>query len=252
MKGFVAILALLALSAAAENVPPAPLAVGSLRASLPRSDGKVHDAGGVRATTSTGVPPLPTRDELLLFTDDADASNGGGAAATAPEDGPFGNPSHTSKTVALLITTFLLFMSGMFEQAKGTLERHAGEAMAPVVEALFGELTVMGFMSLVTSLIQKANVLTTLSGTLYPGNHTTAAHADRSSSVAGKHKAAGASTDEHDQVGEVFEQVHMIIFFVQPVAISAEHFLQIERGALHGYGPDPHSRGVCSANPTTG
>jgi len=61
------------------------------------------------------------------------------------------------------ILTFLLLVTIIFEAAKEYLLEKTSENMKPVIETLFSEMTVLGFLSLFTFTVSKAGALSTLS-----------------------------------------------------------------------------------------
>ena len=51
---------------------------------------------------------------------------------------------------ALTIVLTLISLTILFEKFKHAMEHSAGRVLRPIVDALFGELTVLGFLSIIT------------------------------------------------------------------------------------------------------
>jgi len=66
-------------------------------------------------------------------------------------------------TCIFVLITVLLMMSSFFEYMKDLIIESTSEKMKPVMEVLFSEMTVLGFLSLVTFCISKAGVLSDIS-----------------------------------------------------------------------------------------
>lgn len=81
-----------------------------------------------------------------------------------------------------------------FDLAKEHTEESAGRHMRPIIESLFGELTVLGFLSACTFVLAEVGVFGFLSEKLF-GN------------------------DEEEELLEIFEFVHFSLFFVMLVFV---------------------------------
>ena len=92
-------------------------------------------------------------------------------------------------TILSCIVLLLIFLTILFELLKDHAEEHASRNAKPIVEALFGELTVLGFLSVFTFVATHTGILQKL----------------------GEHLLGPA---RHEDVLEAFESVHYTIFFI--------------------------------------
>ena len=90
-------------------------------------------------------------------------------------------------TVVTCIVLLLIFLTIAFEFIKEHLEEGATRNLRPLVDKLFGEMTVLGFLSIVTFAITKAGWFTALSDAFF---------------------------GEDNELLEIFEFVHFTIFFI--------------------------------------
>jgi len=70
-------------------------------------------------------------------------------------------------TCIFVLITILIVMSTLFEVVKDWINEGTSEKMKPVVEVLFSEMTVLGFLSLVTFCISKMGVLSDISQAVF-------------------------------------------------------------------------------------
>ena len=101
-------------------------------------------------------------------------------------------------------------MTVAFEAGKEYLHSKCDHAMKPILESFFGELTVLGFVSLLIFLINKAGFFQFLGEMIY-----------------------GSGTDEAMEMLELSEYIHIILFFVMigfvvQVAVLIRGGLQLE------------------------
>lgn len=85
------------------------------------------------------------------------------------------------------IVLLLIFLTIVFEYSKEYVEERASSNLLPLVEKLFGEMTVLGFLSIVTFVITKAGWFAILSEKFF---------------------------GEAEELLEIFEFVHFTIFFI--------------------------------------
>lgn len=109
------------------------------------------------------------------------------------EDEPNITPVNLSVTL-LGILTFLIAVTVIFEEAKERIVHSASDRMRPVVDTLFSEMTVLGFLSLVTFSVSKLGVLPSLSTSIFGD---------------GKHN--------EEYLEELLEMVHYALFLVSRV-----------------------------------
>ncbi|CAB9508822.1 Troponin C, isoform 1 [Seminavis robusta] len=92
-------------------------------------------------------------------------------------------------TTVTVIVLFLIALTICFEEIKESIEEAADREMMPVIEGLFGELTVLGFLSVCTFCVTKLGWFTLLSEKLF-------------------------GDDEEEELLETFELVHYMLFFI--------------------------------------
>jgi hypothetical protein len=95
----------------------------------------------------------------------------------------------TMDTTVAVIVIFLIVLTIFFEYVKELIEEAADRTMKPVIQGLFGELTVLGFLSMVTFLMTKMGWFSIASEFLF-----------------------GAANEE--ELYETFEFVHYMLFFI--------------------------------------
>ena len=95
----------------------------------------------------------------------------------------------TLDTAVAVIVFFLIALTILFEYTKEAIEEAADRIMKPVIQGLFGELTVLGFLSIVTFLVTKMGWFSNLSEHLF-------------------------GEDEEEELLETFEFVHYMLFFI--------------------------------------
>ncbi|KAI2491942.1 Ca2-binding protein [Fragilaria crotonensis] len=103
------------------------------------------------------------------------------------ETGDHGSSSEISDATVTCIVLLLIVLTIVFEFSKEHLEEHATRNLRPLVDKLFGEMTVLGFLSVVTFCITQAGWFTVLSEKLF---------------------------GEDNELLEIFEFVHFTIFFI--------------------------------------
>ena len=123
---------------------------------------------------------------------------------------------------ALAVVLALIALTILFEKMKHAAEHAAGRALRPIVETLFGELTVLGFLSTVTYCLEQAGTFLALSRMI-------------SNNRDGGEGAEGETNEEEDdEVFELVETIHFGMFFVMVVflvSVLAEvhHGLQSQK-----------------------
>jgi len=108
---------------------------------------------------------------------------------------PLSQESIQFRTAALVIVTLLIVLSILFEFGKDKVEETTSEEMEPIVEHLWQELTVLGFLSVLTFLLTKFS-----SYLDYP-------------------IGAFFRPDETEWIAELLESIHMLLFAVMVVFI---------------------------------
>jgi len=88
------------------------------------------------------------------------------------------------------IVTVLIVVTIGFEVMEHHLVHSASKNMRPMISSLFGEMTVLGFLSLVTFCISQAGVLKEISRSVY-----------------------GPGEEAEAELPELFEMIHMLLFF---------------------------------------
>lgn len=138
----------------------------------------VDDAG----VESSLEIPLPSADEEVMYSSDDESSS---------------TMKATEAMEALAIVLALIALTILFEKVKHRAEHHAGRALRPIVSALFGELTVLGFLSTVTYCLEQMGMFAALSAMI-----------------------VGEEDDEEggeEEVFELVESIHFAMFFVMVI-----------------------------------
>ena len=109
--------------------------------------------------------------------------------------------------MVVCIVLVLILLTILFECIKEYLEESASASMLPIIEKLFGEMTVLGFLSIFTFCVTQAGFFSVLSVRIY---------------------------GESNELQETFEGVHytiffIMIFFVVQVLILEKEAEQIEQ-----------------------
>lgn len=112
----------------------------------------------------------------------------------------------TESIVVLVIVLLLIAMTIIFELAKEHVEEHADKNMKRIIEKLFGEMTVLGFLSICTFCITKSGYFSIVSAKIYG--------------------------DQHELL-ELFEQIHfaifaIMVFFVLQVLVLVREAMDTE------------------------
>jgi hypothetical protein len=95
--------------------------------------------------------------------------------------------------VVLFVLFLLILLSIGFEQGKDYLYETTSRNLRPIVESLFGELTVLGFIGVVMFFVGQSPALASMSMTLF---------------------------NEEEMLKELIEQVHMLLFIVMVIFLS--------------------------------
>jgi len=95
----------------------------------------------------------------------------------------------TMDTTLVAIIIFLIAMTIFFEEVKEGLEEEADRTMRPVIDGLFGEMTVLGFLSIVTFCVTKMGLFETISVAVF-------------------------GEEEKEELLETFEMAHYMLFFI--------------------------------------
>ena len=105
---------------------------------------------------------------------------------------------HKLATTLFCIMTFLATVTVAFEKGKEYLiENVADRNTRPVIAGLFSELTVLGFLSLVTFVISQLDILSKISARVF-----------------------GEGKEREEYLTELLEQIHFIIFAVMVIFIG--------------------------------
>eukprot|EP00051_Salpingoeca_urceolata_P020875 m.318565 g.318565 ORF g.318565 m.318565 type:complete len:725 (+) comp19699_c0_seq4:10384-12558(+) len=127
---------------------------------------------------------------LLVLAAATVAAAGNGSNDTVIAAGPNDENKHVDAApVILIIASIVIAMTIVFEFLKDLLMESVAETLEPIIEHLFGELTILGFIGLVVFVIVKAKALQPLSERLF-------------------------GEEEEDALTELIEDVHMVVFLV--------------------------------------
>lgn len=126
-------------------------------------------------TTSRGVLSATTThrqlEETLAAAHETSSLNSEGGSG---DEGPTGlefeeELSLIDLRVIISITLILILLTVLFEMMKESLEESISEDYEIILEKFFGELTILGFLSMVTFLISKTGTLEKMSEHLFEG-----------------------------------------------------------------------------------
>ena len=133
------------------------------------------------------------------------------ASPTAPtgdtnEDSIGVKERFTYATCITCILSFLILCTVIFEWIKDMVLESATEQLRPILNQMFSEMTVLGFIGIVAFFINKAEFLDNISENVF-----------------------GTSEEEKAELKEMFENVHMMIFLVMIIFI-----VQVLKSMLEG------------------
>jgi calmodulin len=152
----------------------------------------------------------------------------------------------SESTSVYSIIVFLIVVTIMFEKTKDIVEERATKDMLPIIESLFGEMTILGFLSVITFICTKVGILEMLSVNIF-----------------------GEGEETKEKLTEIFETVHyclfaiMIFFVIQVIVLvklgteSEAQWLALDRacqdpGTLELMLEGSHAHGRVSPPPLTG
>jgi len=98
-------------------------------------------------------------------------------------------------TVAAIVV-LLIVLTIAFEEAKHHIEHTADRSMKPIIASLFGEMTVLGFLSIFTFCVTQLGVFTELSMSIF-------------------------GHEEEEELLETFETVHYMLFFIMVFFVTS-------------------------------
>ena len=143
---------------------------------------------GFIAGATTGLPGISTHELASAYENRATLAEVAEAATThkvmheskaeeemlEEEEGPTGlkfeeELSLVDLRVIICITLLLILLTVAFEVMKETLEESVPEDFEIILEKFFGELTILGFLSMITFLISKTGILEKLSEHWFEG-----------------------------------------------------------------------------------
>mmetsp|Transcript_51930 Transcript_51930/g.155858 ORF Transcript_51930/g.155858 Transcript_51930/m.155858 type:complete len:681 (-) Transcript_51930:308-2350(-) len=145
--------------------------------------------GCLFAATNFGGGGSATKNwNRFLYEESLDEEEGHDGGELGEESEEESEALITVTTVAATILVLIAFTI-LFEVTKEHIEEGATKDMKPLIQSLFGELTVLGFLSVLTFCVTKLGFFTALSVRIF---------------------------GEHDEEGllEIFESVHFCLFFV--------------------------------------
>ena len=151
------------------------------------------------AAANVVITDKPTKSNLEETVD----PNKGGEEGTAGEEGASGEegeeasvPSSTIAIAVMCIISVIVLMTVIFEIAKDAIIELANAHVKPVVQQMFQELTILGFLSLFVFLMSVTNILTHISGTIF-----------------------GETEEGEHYLGELVEITHYLIFLIMGINI---------------------------------
>lgn len=111
--------------------------------------------------------------------------------------------SHAIEALGIVLT--LISLTILFEKTKHAVEHAAGRALRPIIKALFGELTVLGFLSAITFCLQRAHAFYFLSRLISDYDGESQEEDDE------------VENEEADEVFELVESIHFGMFGVMVI-----------------------------------
>lgn len=160
----------------------------------PETSPTVHGEAASHAGATQGAhgaqPVHGDGDDVHGADGHADDGHGGdGHGGDGHGDGEHGSHGHVDidDEMALLLMLALIMLSLIFEESKHHIEKRADEHKQIILQQLFGELTVLGFIALITFFLMDSGVFTRLSMRIY---------------------------NDPDHLLHLFEKVHFGLFFV--------------------------------------
>lgn len=94
-----------------------------------------------------------------------------------------------------------------FEEMEEHLEEHTSKNLKPIIESLFGEMTILGFLSAITFTVTKMGVFESLSSYLF-------------------------GEEEDEFLIELFELVHFTIFFIMILFVIQVLIIAVQAGSI--------------------
>lgn len=113
--------------------------------------------------------------------------------------------NQTKSGVVAVMILVLILLTIAFEEIKDYIEESATQSLKPIINSLFGEITVLGFLSLITFCVSRLGVFEILSVDLF-------------------------GEEESEYLQELFESVHFALFFV--MILFVVQVMQIVRESI--------------------
>uniref|UniRef100_A0A7S1VF95 EF-hand domain-containing protein n=1 Tax=Grammatophora oceanica TaxID=210454 RepID=A0A7S1VF95_9STRA len=181
----------------------AALALSRSSSSSPRN---TNDGDGVGVATSRWL----NGDDGEQHYDDEEENDDGHHSSSNGEHVFSSSEEDIPSTFVVCIVLGLLILTMMFELGKEYLEEIVEEDMEPIIEKLFGEMTVLGFLSMVTFFLSEFGFFEWLALKMYHDE------------------------EEDEELIEIFEVVHFAIFFIMvffflQVVILIRHAMENEK-----------------------
>eukprot|EP01065_Artemidia_motanka_P030057 TRINITY_DN3607_c1_g1_i1.p1 TRINITY_DN3607_c1_g1~~TRINITY_DN3607_c1_g1_i1.p1 ORF type:complete len:1432 (+),score=350.78 TRINITY_DN3607_c1_g1_i1:103-4398(+) len=138
----------------------------------------MRGAGGAAAVRALSLAYVLAGSSVLgssLPTVTQDASSEAGEPVSAASDCGSGSGSYSYsteriRTVSMLSALAIIALSVLFESGKHGLEHHVPDSFNTLLQALFGELAVLGFIGLVLFVVEQVGWLASLSGVVFDGD----------------------------------------------------------------------------------
>lgn len=125
-----------------------------------------YEAAPREATTPSFVSfirTLQSQDPINVTEDELIEGTHGGGDRPIEEEVDDAVYEEGDLVVVLAIVLFLILATVAFEALKGYLEESVPEDMEVILEKLFGELTVLGFLAIITFVLTQTGVLEEIS-----------------------------------------------------------------------------------------
>jgi len=163
--------------------------IGSVMSSSTSSSSSRSIFTSMRSSSSSSSSTNVSTASKRFLIDEAEQKEEGEKGEE--EEGPEGEEEEAGwnklSSTIVCIVLFLIAMTIMFEEMKESLEHHSDREMEPILEKMFAELTILGFLSMFSFILSKTGVFEFLGDMVFGSG---------------------------EELTEIFEFVHMVIFFI--------------------------------------
>jgi len=146
--------------------------------------------GAVVALSVTSPNKRPTRASLHRALGENDEPDSNVDEPEENDDEPEEQEEGEATVLSVWsIVIFLIVVTVIFEKTKESIYESASKDMLPIIESMFGEMTILGFLSVITFLCTKVGALKEISKCVF-------------------------GEEEEEEMTEIFETVHYCLFAI--------------------------------------